>query len=230
MNIIGNTSFTHDIDILTWRWESSGTFTVKSLYYFLNFRGFQIPRPLTWWSLPVPPKIRVFLWLVAKNQILTKVNLATKGWTGSTTCNFFSDEESTTHLFLKCRFAKFVWFWMGQCKDQFHQWDSITDLMTYAFSLDQLNQTAFLIVAGAVIWSIWKHRNDVCFNRKQIHTTKTMILLILSLLHYGSGKLKEEVNTAIGAWIPADLSVLPLRVGDPADSEMMIWEGHQQQE
>lgn len=39
LSIISQVSFTHATDQLSWRWDSSGKCTVRSLYKLLNYRG-----------------------------------------------------------------------------------------------------------------------------------------------------------------------------------------------
>lgn len=63
LEIISSISYTHSIDKMSWRWESSGKFTIKSLYKFLNFRGIIHDNALLWWFVPIPLKIRIFMWL-----------------------------------------------------------------------------------------------------------------------------------------------------------------------
>lgn len=38
MGIISSTAFTHGDDHLSWQWNSTGQFSVKSVYIFFNFR------------------------------------------------------------------------------------------------------------------------------------------------------------------------------------------------
>ena len=75
------------------------------IYRILNFGGIIPLKDMLWWNLPVPPKIRVFMWLVHHNTILTKENLAAKGWIGDMTCQFCTDVETTDHLFINCVLA-----------------------------------------------------------------------------------------------------------------------------
>uniref|UniRef100_A0A453JTN1 Reverse transcriptase zinc-binding domain-containing protein n=1 Tax=Aegilops tauschii subsp. strangulata TaxID=200361 RepID=A0A453JTN1_AEGTS len=56
-----------------------------------------------------PLKIKVFMWFVHKQVILTKDNLAKRNWTGSTRCNFCDSDESIKHLFLDYPLAKKLW-------------------------------------------------------------------------------------------------------------------------
>lgn len=46
----------------------TGSFTVKLL----------LPNPLFWWDLLVPLKIKIFMWLLSSNKILTKYRLIKK--------------------------------------------------------------------------------------------------------------------------------------------------------
>lgn len=77
LEIISHISYTHSEYKLSWRWEA-GKFTVKFLYKLLNFRGIKPNNAMLWWSIPVPLKVRVIIWLTAKNKILTKNNLRKK--------------------------------------------------------------------------------------------------------------------------------------------------------
>ena len=95
-----NTSFTHNSDNIAWRWNTSGSFTVRSIYQILNFRGVNDNKFAVVWELPIPPKIRIFVWLLLNNRILTKKNLSKRGRPGNLTCHFCSEVEDTNHLFL----------------------------------------------------------------------------------------------------------------------------------
>ena len=223
LHIVSTISFTHESDNVSWCWDANGIFTVRSFYKFLNFRGVQPLHPMIWWQLPVPPKLQAFMWLVTKHRILTKKNLQNKGWLGDITCEFCSYAESSNHLFFRCFYAKQVWMWMGQCHNRYHHWSSIEDVIQFACTLSRVDRIAFLIVVCAVIWSIWKHRNDLCFNNVRIYTARSLILQILSLITYWSGTIQGDIKQAIGTWTPGDLDVIPLQVVDPDDALMLEW-------
>jgi hypothetical protein len=54
-------------------------------------------------------KVRIFLWGVLKNSILTKDNLLKIGWTGNEQCHLCSDNETINHLLFGCGLAKLAW-------------------------------------------------------------------------------------------------------------------------
>lgn len=87
-----------NIDEISWGLEHQGQFSVKSLYQFVSFRGVLESSSLQIWKLPIPPKIRVFLWLLVKNRILTKNNLIKRGWVGQLSCFFCPVPESVDHF------------------------------------------------------------------------------------------------------------------------------------
>lgn len=56
-----------------------------------------------------PLKIKVFLWLIAKDKILSKGNSKKKNCRGGRDCCFCGVFESTYHLFFECSVAKYIW-------------------------------------------------------------------------------------------------------------------------
>lgn len=93
--IANSISFSDDEDSLIWELNSQGVYSVQSLYATISFRGIkQIYTPVMW-KLKVPPRIHIFLWLLANNKLLTRDNLAKRREVADKTCLFCSDHEST---------------------------------------------------------------------------------------------------------------------------------------
>jgi hypothetical protein len=71
-----------DKDHPKWDWEKTGLFSVKSTYKFLcrHDCGYNSKRI---WKAKIPLKIKIFLWLVEQNAILTKDNLIKRKWKGN---------------------------------------------------------------------------------------------------------------------------------------------------
>lgn len=68
-------------DVAVWKLEKNGRFSVKSAYNALsraeegnNFRYI--------WKGKIPAKIKIFLWLIANEAILTKDNMLKRQWRG----------------------------------------------------------------------------------------------------------------------------------------------------
>lgn len=93
--------------------------------------------------------------LLTKHKILTKHNLAKRGWGGSTKCYFCDQEEIIDHLFLQCSLVGHIWFWMGECQNLIENW-STTHVMSFAIALPPAQRKTFLTAFSALAWTIWK--------------------------------------------------------------------------
>lgn len=174
-----------------------------------------------WWILSISPKIRVFMWLVTHNSILTKDNLLIRGWVGPLNCQFCSYDETIDHLFLNCTLAQRVWFWLGKSQDYMQQWHTLDDILTFALSMTTIQRQGFLLVVSAVCWTLWKHRNERCFDHCHVKTARSIIFLIKSLLCYWAGNTSEVVQMEVGAWLPILEDATPLNQFLPL--EMVVY-------
>lgn len=175
------------------------------------------------------------MWLACKRRILTKDVLQTKGWQGSPVCMFCHQLESVDHLFLTCTVAKQVWFWMGKSQFFFFtQWNTMEDIIEFSFTLSKSEQQAFLMVFSAICWTIWKHRNELCFQNAQPKSGRNIIFLTISLLHYwlGNKKTKEKTKEEVHKWMPDEetLETIPLRVWLPGDDQLIVYQSTDQSE
>ena len=95
-------------DMFRWDLNNSGSFTVRSLYLHLLDR--QPPfRHKMIWKLKTPLKIKIFLWFLQREILLTKDNLAKKNWTGNQKCCGCNSNETIELFFLDCPYARMVW-------------------------------------------------------------------------------------------------------------------------
>ncbi|KAJ4804331.1 RNA-directed DNA polymerase (reverse transcriptase)-related family protein [Rhynchospora pubera] len=213
--ILHNTCLKNEDDTMNWRWETNGIYTSHSLYQFLNFGG--VPNHLSniWWELKVPVKIQVFMWLVMHDKILSKHNLSKKGWPGDVSCCCCGDVETTTHLFLFCPIIKTVWFWLGNCQNEFYKWQSLPDIVNFAARLRKKNKHAFLTCFSALCWGMWNMRNEIIFNNRRAKTTRNLLILIQSYVEYWTGLTDEETKQYIKNWLPQDWNEVPIQMQAP---------------
>lgn len=170
---------------------------------------------MLWWKLPIPIKIRIFMWLSHKNRILTTDNLLKRGWQGVDKCQFCGQSETIHHLFLTCSYARYIWFYLGACQHINHQWLTLSDITHFANQLPSAHKNALLIVYSALCWTLWKHRNELCFNHGKKKSPRQIIMLIISLVHYWTGLVKQDIKISIALWLPSDLDVIPLASWSP---------------
>ena len=68
--------------------------------------GIKVKLKDTIWSIKIPLKIKLFIWLLFNDKILTRDNLAKRGWMGNDRCVFFSSQETVIHLLFKCSYTE----------------------------------------------------------------------------------------------------------------------------
>jgi hypothetical protein len=106
--------FSNEIVTVSWIFGQMGRFTVKSVYNALTINDAG-PYYKKVWKGRIPSKIKIFLWLLLNNAILTKYNLLKRNWIGSPDCFFCNCEENVSHLFFHCSTAKAVWAIVAHC-------------------------------------------------------------------------------------------------------------------
>lgn len=100
-------------DRLVWGFSNFGHFTIKSATWIqtddqqADTRRDLIKRM---WKLNIPPKVKMFAWMFIHERLQTKGRLSKfikDIYKGCTLCN--NGEESQSHLFFECNYAKLVW-------------------------------------------------------------------------------------------------------------------------
>jgi hypothetical protein len=66
------------------------------------------------WRLKIHLKIKIFMWYVYKEVVLTKDNLARRNWNGVAVL-FCHRNETIKHLFFECWYTKFIWGTITNC-------------------------------------------------------------------------------------------------------------------
>jgi hypothetical protein len=161
-------------DQLHWKLTKNGLFSIKSMYLDMINSG-SIPRSVHIWKVKVHLRIKVFMWFVHKQVILTKDNLAKCNWTGSRRCSFCDHDGSIKHLFLDCPMAKILWRSV-HIAFNISPPNSINTLFgTWLNGVETETAKHIRIGVCALLCVIWNCRNDLVFNR----TTHTHFLQVI---------------------------------------------------
>ncbi|KAJ1696613.1 hypothetical protein LUZ63_005125 [Rhynchospora breviuscula] len=94
-----------------WRWEPNGSFSSSSAYKVLPDTGIRSHFHHKLWKIKAPSKVKIFLWLLLQDRLLTQANLMLRGWPAVQSCTMCPapDIETTAHLFIHCPFARQLW-------------------------------------------------------------------------------------------------------------------------
>jgi hypothetical protein len=106
VQIATNIQFSEEDDALVWQFNSSGIYSVQSLYAVINNRGIKQVFTPAMWKIMVSPRVNIFLWLLANNKTLIRDNLAKRRAIEDGTCLFCFEKDSVKHLFFECCIAR----------------------------------------------------------------------------------------------------------------------------
>lgn len=148
-----------DADSWYWLPDPKGLYTVRSCYRMLD-QKLSPPSSSVWrklWQLPVPPKVKNFLWRAMANVLPTADNLRQRRVEVPVLCPIYhSSSESIFHILVTCPFAKSCWIssiigfngsWL-----YFDQW------LEELFDRCQLEDYS---LAAMICWGLWLNRNNM---------------------------------------------------------------------
>ncbi|XP_031127606.1 uncharacterized protein LOC116029699 [Ipomoea triloba] len=149
----------------TWRWKGDwrGVYAVRHGYRILTSSTFAADSRLCFikcrqlWKLPVPPKVKNFIWRCMRSVLPVREVLKTRHvWAGSGCPFCVAESETMEHLFCACPQTKQVW---DDSSILFEE--SLPLLLNKLFDDGCLNKA---VHAAAILWIIWCTRNDVVWN------------------------------------------------------------------
>jgi zinc-binding in reverse transcriptase len=199
INLLHSTQFTTDSDSAIWSWESSGLYTIKSMYTFLCFGGVYTPLAHSVWSLKIPLKHKLFLWLALHNKILTRDNLRKKGWMGDTSCLYCTNSETVDHLFFNCPFIAPFWSLILTHHPQGYLLDVSSLLSFWNSCLTLSSFTYWGTLLAASLWVLWLDRNKRVFSTSAHSRAASIYFLILQLFQFWTGSSLQLEHTLVMA-------------------------------
>jgi len=163
LEVTENIAFIDDEDQIIWGYSSNGKYSVQSLYAVVNHSGVIPAYVHTVWKLHIPPRVQNFLWLLSKNRLLARDNLAK--WTEvlDQSCVFHAEKESVDHLFFQCCVAKRIWHIVLTMLNLFDDCNYETVASGW---LANKHQNVNNIICATVMCCLWKLRNDLCSGDK----------------------------------------------------------------
>ena len=179
VEITSSLTLTNETDALVWQLENRGVYSTSSLYHVINFRGVQPVFVPSVWKLKVPPKIHVFMWLLANNKLMTRDNLRKRHIIKPLECVFCSEAETCSHLFFDCVVSRQIWPLVSNHfgVDTGADFESVARLW-----IANKKHSALNTANAAVLWCIWKYRNSMIFNTTMWTSIKQVMRLILKTI------------------------------------------------
>lgn len=190
--VCGSVRLSDRKDGLFWKLEARGRFSVGSLYRLLKRSQIQFPYSFLW-NIKVPLKIKVFLWLVHRRSILTREVLSERGIGEEVGCLFCSRRETADHLFFSCSLAKYVWRIILVSFDLPSIPSGVGNVLDiWLLQFGKRDRKLVLVGFAAVIWVIWKTRNDACFRNMMPNDPSAVVFAICAMINHWSGLQKSS--------------------------------------
>jgi hypothetical protein len=166
-------------DMFTWPMTNDGNYSVKSGYQAIQDWKAETQGPSTsnttnlkpmWkkiWKLKIPPKYATFIWRLLHKALPLQDNLRKRGINCYPLCPRCNDTiEDHHHVFCGCEWAKQTWF-ASALTINFNQQQ--TNLCNWLEECLEKTNTQSLELICALCYHIWKARNLLVFQNRNIH-------------------------------------------------------------
>ncbi|XP_056851708.1 uncharacterized protein LOC130500775 [Raphanus sativus] len=177
------TSSTSHQDRRIWLYDKTGEYTTKSGYNLaITAKTAHQDHPLDWqkciWSLKTSPKIKDFLWRVARKAIPVSANLATRGFP-TFPCKLCGGIEDDLHTFLLCPVAQEVWTLAPLTPQPQVLIPSIYHIIKAGAQFIPLPPIGLTYPLWPwILWRLWKARNGLVFENR---TTTAQEILSMAI-------------------------------------------------
>jgi hypothetical protein len=178
-------------DKITWSLNKNAIFSTRSIYTLLekNLAGSHY----NWiWKSKIPLKIKIFMWQMCQDAILTSENMKKRKWPGAPTCSFCRQVESNNHLFFTCNTSKIVWGVLAAAMGVNCVPTSFWQAMSWFHSFSPGFEKFYVIIIAAVCWAIWNVRNKITFEKHVMKSPSEISYFAVALILYWAGLQKVE--------------------------------------
>ncbi|CAN0906681.1 Putative ribonuclease H protein At1g65750 [Linum grandiflorum] len=157
----------NEADGIIWQFSRDGRYTVRSAYRLgmeVLVDDTSLHQPGEWsllWSLAIPPRMRHFLWRVARDVLPTRGALRRRRLPISGECGLCAGvDETSWHLFVTCPIAITCWEVAGLLGKVEEAAVRTTSIAGWLFELLRISAPDKDLDVVAVMWGLWKERNE----------------------------------------------------------------------
>ncbi|KAL4340570.1 hypothetical protein GQ457_08G000230 [Hibiscus cannabinus] len=180
-----------------WSLNAKNVFDIKSAYASLN-SGTWEPESGYWkaiWSLQVPQRLRIFLWLSHKAKLMTNVERCRRSLSQQALCPCCHEfPETLLHVFRDCKYVIGVWSRLLPSRhlatfysDDFRSW-LLSNVATTVMHPTLV--TPWHLFFASTLWQIWKNRNAWVFNGTMSNVADTVIRSLTWARYYAECTFK----------------------------------------
>jgi len=147
------------------------------------------------WKYNIPLKVKIFLWMAIHDRIQCGVQLKKKKWSGPEECFSYDRLETSDHILFQCPIVVFLWSFFRECLSWPLSPTSCSSLFLEILTkLRGKKQQVTLFLCAGALWTIWKARNDVVFNKKTMISPVAIIYKTLMFVKSWRPFLKPKLK------------------------------------
>ncbi|KAH6788014.1 hypothetical protein C2S52_007566 [Perilla frutescens var. hirtella] len=216
-------SLTERADLIAWNHTKNDNYSVRSGYWvamkikdaLLSIASSSSNNIETWqwfWKLPIPPRIKIFLWRCMKGTIPTKTNLVRKYVEIDQSCPRCDlGTETPEHAFRDCPWVSFFW---EACVLRLSRAPTNQILQDWIFNSVRCMNIETDSTFAIHLWSIWRSRNLLVFQQSHLDHVSCFSFAMSTLHDFKHYQLIHDVKTKAknfdGKWKPPPAGVFKL--------------------
>ncbi|XP_031120447.1 uncharacterized protein LOC116023586 [Ipomoea triloba] len=186
----------NQVDSITWPYSTSGVVSVASAFSFVAGLDSDDTSHEWIWRLLCAEKIKIFLWKISKNGLVTNAERTRRGLAAEADCPCCGfHEESLDHIFRQCVTALECWG-----KSSPPTWFTaanhlpLSDWIKMACTrfTGEGQKASWSLDFPYILWHIWLARNNVVFNRVTTHTDEILRRAACDAMEHGFVTLNTD--------------------------------------
>lgn len=183
-------------DRVSWKFESSGIFSSRSMYRALCADPVVTCSKLIW-EAHMPKKIKIFLWQLLRGRLPTNDHIHHRGGPSDGKCALCGAPENVEHIFFSCVLAQFSWsgvramLGVNWCPSNRVQWLGILE------GFQGTTSKLMWLLFAAQCWALWKIRNKFTIEHKFPNQPADRVFKTMLNLQQWSPLLREKERALV---------------------------------
>lgn len=174
LGVPGDISFNQSADRMEWKLNNTWVYSARSIYRVMIRVGMIKPLHEYTWKLAIPPTVRIFIYLLLKQKILTKDVMQRRNMGSDSGCEMCQNcpSKSALYLLFLCPTAVEAWYEMSAKMGYKLMVPNSSIRQIWTESRDQAkrrNKTCkreWEYYFACIYWHLWKRRNEKIFTGK----------------------------------------------------------------
>jgi hypothetical protein len=150
---------------VSWRLESLGQFSTRSLYCALC-NSPKLPLTKLIWQPRIPLKIKIFTWLSCRGRLPSSNLFRSRAGASDGNCGLCGLPKSVDHILFQCILATFMW---SGVRSMFGvNWNprSLQEWFAIVLTLNAQSRRMMWTIFAAQSWALWTTRNKFTIEKK----------------------------------------------------------------